>query len=135
MRPVVVAAAFVGFLGVLLAALGAHAISPAAEATTADLIAFAKVQQNWRTGTNFLLFHAVAALAMATLGERHPLFLLAGRIVLIGAVLFATGVIFSALHDARSWPLDKLGIIAPIGGLTMMVGWLSATFAGWRMTS
>ena len=93
-------AAFAAAVAIAAGAFGAHgAEGPAVE---------------WlRTGSFYLLVHAVAVLALG--GTQ-----LAPRALLLGgAALFATTLYAMALGAPR-W----LGAITPIGGTAMIVGWL-----------
>ena len=65
------------------------------------------------TGAMYQLIHAVAAIAIA--GRRRPVAL----VLLGGSALFAATLYAMAL-GAPHW----LGAITPIGGVTMIAGWL-----------
>jgi len=105
-------AGLAGAAGVALAAAGAHgaalsALTPAAQ---------------------FLIMHAAAALAIATMATRavHPGgFLLAALILLIGVSLFSGDIAARTLWGNRLFPMA-----APIGGSTMIIGWLVLSAAG-----
>lgn len=96
-----VAAALSGALAIGAGAFGAHgAQGPAVE---------------WlRTGGQYQLAHAVAALVALQLGARGP-----GWLFVAGAALFAGTLYLMALGLPR-W----LGAITPLGGLLMIAGWL-----------
>ncbi len=81
-------------------AFGAHAASgPAVE---------------WlKTGSAYQLVHALAALALARRGAGPALSLLAG------SILFSSSLYALALGGPRI-----LGAVAPVGGSTMILGWL-----------
>ena len=105
-------AGLAGAAGVALAAAGAHGEGYAA-LTPAAL---------------FLLMHATAALALAALATRasHPGgFLLAALILLVGVSLFSGDIAARTLWGHRLFPMA-----APIGGSTMIVGWLVLSAAG-----
>jgi uncharacterized membrane protein YgdD (TMEM256/DUF423 family) len=109
---ITVYAGLVGAAGVALAAAGAHgsalsALTPAAQ---------------------FLIMHAAAALAVAAVATRavHPgAFLLAALVLLIGVTLFSGDVAARTLWGQRLFPMA-----APIGGSTMIIGWLVLSGAG-----
>lgn len=67
-----------------------------------------------RTGGQYQLAHAVAALVAMQLGARGP-----GWLFVAGAALFAGTLYLMALGLPR-W----LGAITPLGGLLMIAGWL-----------
>jgi uncharacterized membrane protein YgdD (TMEM256/DUF423 family) len=105
-------AGLAGAAGVALAAAGAHGaalsvLTPAAQ---------------------FLLMHAAAALAVVAVAMRaaHPAaFLLAALVLLAGVSLFAGDIAARTLWGSRLFPMA-----APIGGATMILGWLVLSAAG-----
>jgi uncharacterized membrane protein YgdD (TMEM256/DUF423 family) len=109
---IVIYAGLAGAAGVALAAAGAHGEGYAALAPPAY----------------FLLMHAAAALAIAALLTRaaHPGgFLLAALVLLVGVTLFSGDIAVRTLLGHRLFPMA-----APIGGSTMIVGWLILAGAG-----
>jgi len=115
---IVIYAGLAGAAGVALAAAAAHgegyaALTPAAE---------------------FLIVHAAAALAVAAIAARasHPGgFLLAALVLLVGVSLFSGDITARTLWGHRLFPMA-----APIGGLTMIAGWLVLSAAGiWELVA
>ncbi len=102
------AAALLGALAVGLGALGGHALQ---QHLQADQLA------TWDTATRYLMWHVLAALAIA-LAARTPL-LGAGWILLTGAVLFS----FS-LYGWLLLAFRPLVFVTPLGGVVMIAGWL-----------
>jgi uncharacterized membrane protein YgdD (TMEM256/DUF423 family) len=109
-------AGLTGAAGVALAAAGAHgaalsALTPAAQ---------------------FLMMHAAAAAAIVAVAMRaaHPVgFLLAALVLLVGVTLFSGDIAARTFWGARLFPLA-----APIGGSTMIIGWLVLSAAGlWEL--
>ena len=133
MRALLTAAFGLGFVGVLIAAFGAHALDPDISEISTGRIA--ELKDNWRTGTSFLFFHVLAALACSQLAGQSRLFLRAGMILLLGGALFSFGVWISALSEARDLGFGAFGVMAPVGGLTMMAGWLVGAIAAFRLKS
>ena len=74
-----------------------------------------------RTGGQYQLAHAVAALVALQLGARGP-----GWLFVAGAAVFAGSLYLMALGMPR-W----LGAVTPIGGVLMIAGWL---WLAWRLT-
>lgn len=107
MRLVALLAALSGALAVAAGAFGAHGASGQAA--------------EWlRTGGQYQLVHAVAALVAMRLDARGP-----GWCFVAGGGLFA-GTLYAMALGAPHW----LGAVAPIGGATLIAGWL---WLGWRM--
>lgn len=108
------AAAALGFLGVALGALGAHALKPA-------LNSFG-TEATWETGVLYQLVHALALLALSAMDR-------ASRVLAIlwigGVVLFSGSIYILSLSDWK-W----LGPVTPIGGLMLLAGWVMLAVRG-----
>lgn len=101
MNPIVMAAAVSGALAVAAGAFGAHGASGAA----ADWL---------KTGAQYQLLHAVAALAVLKLEAKGPAWLF-----LAGGLVFAGTLYLMALGAPRI-----LGAVTPLGGAMLIAGWL-----------
>ena len=97
----VVLAALSGAIAVAAGAFGAHGASgPAVE---------------WlKTGAQYQLIHAVAALVALRMNAPGP-----GWLFVVGSALFA-GTLYAMALGAPHW----LGAITPIGGAALIGGWL-----------
>jgi uncharacterized membrane protein YgdD (TMEM256/DUF423 family) len=102
-------AALCAAVSIAAGAFGAHAAS---SPQAADWL---------RTGTMYLLPHAIAAMFLATLYARLA------AVLLLGAVVFALSLYALALGAPR-W----MGAIAPIGGGLMIAAWLSLAWQMWN---
>jgi uncharacterized membrane protein YgdD (TMEM256/DUF423 family) len=115
---IVLYAGLAGAAGVALAAAGAH--GPALSALT--------------PAAQFLMMHAAAAVAIAAVATRaaHPGgFLIAALILLVGVTMFSGDIAARTLWGHRLFPMA-----APVGGSTMIVGWLVLASAGaWELLS
>jgi len=101
MNPIVIAAALSGALAVAAGAFGAHGASGVA----ADWL---------RTGAQYQMIHAVAALAVLRLEAKGSAWLF-----LAGGAIFAISLYLMALGAPRI-----LGAVTPIGGVLLIAGWL-----------
>jgi uncharacterized membrane protein YgdD (TMEM256/DUF423 family) len=109
MNPLMILAALSGACAVAAGAFGAHGATGAA--------------QEWlRTGGQYQLIHAVAALVALRLEARGPAWLFVA-----GAAIFAGTLYLMALGLPR-W----LGAVTPVGGLLLILGWLWLALAGLR---
>jgi uncharacterized membrane protein YgdD (TMEM256/DUF423 family) len=99
-------AALSGAVAIMAGAFGAHD-------------AAGKPAEWLRTGGEYQLIHAVAAIVAVQLGTRWPAALLLGGSVLFAATLYAMAL------GGPHW----LGAITPLGGLAMIAGWL---MLAWR---
>jgi uncharacterized membrane protein YgdD (TMEM256/DUF423 family) len=109
-------AGLAGAAGVALAAAGAHGNDMSALTPPAY----------------FLIMHATAAaaiLALATRAANPAGFPLAALVLLVGVTLFSGDIAVRTLLGAKLFPMA-----APIGGSTMIIGWLILSAAGlWEL--
>ena len=109
MNWLMVLAALSGALAVGAGAFGAHGASGQAA--------------EWlRTGGQYQLIHAIAALAALRLDARGP-----GWLFVSGGMLFA-GTLYLMALGAPRW----FGAITPIGGALLIAGWLWLAWNGMR---
>lgn len=105
-------AAVVLLSATVLGAYGAHAL--AATLSPARL-------GTYGTAVDYQFYHGLGLLAVALLSDRYPdsgAFRLAGYLLVVGTVLFC-GALYATSFGAAA------GLIAPIGGLTLMLAWLA----------
>lgn len=113
-------AGLLGFVAVIAAALGAHGTLAESEATRRPIQAIASVAG----------LHAVALLVLTVL-QQMLAYGLARRLAGVASVLIGAGaVLFAAGVAAGLVDLPALGPLAPIGGGTLMLGWLACVGAG-----
>jgi uncharacterized membrane protein YgdD (TMEM256/DUF423 family) len=116
--------ALYGLLGVILAALAAHALPPRLSAGDLALVHTAIEMQMW---------HALALIACGALsrseGAAGRLLLLAGLAFAVGTPLFCGAVYALALANVR------LSAVAPTGGFLLMAGWLLLAVSALRKTA
>lgn len=110
-RPALVLGALLGGTAVVLGALGSH--------TLFDEGSAAKLVNAWDVGVRYQAWHALALLALASLGPRF-----AGGALLwcfgLGVVAFSGSLYGLALEALPS----GLGLITPLGGLLLIAGWV-----------
>ena len=100
-RRLVRLAALSGALAVMAGAFGAHGVS-------------GKPAEWLKTGGEYELIHALAAIVAAQLGAE-----LAAALLLGGSIVFA-GTLYAMAFGAPRW----FGAITPIGGALMIAGWV-----------
>jgi uncharacterized membrane protein YgdD (TMEM256/DUF423 family) len=113
-------AALFGALGVGLGAFGAHGLRGILSPRDLEI---------YQTGVQYQLWHAMALLGAAFAASRWPgrLSNLAGLLFSVGIVLFS-GSLYVLVLSGQRW----LGAVTPLGGLSMIAGWLSLAGAAWR---
>lgn len=102
-----------GFLAVALGAFGAHALRPGLTA--------AGMAETWSTGSLYHLVHSVVLLCIAFAMPRARL---AFWLMLVGIGLFCGSLYLFALTGIK-----PLAMAAPVGGASLMAGWLALAFA------
>ncbi len=105
-------AAFLGFTGVALGAFGAHGLEATLEAN--DRVS------TFETAARYHMYHALALLILAVLTHQNSkrLLQIAGYFLLFGTIIFSGSLYILAIMD-----IGFMGAIAPIGGLSLLIGW------------
>ncbi len=120
------AAGVLGALGVALGAFGAHGLrTMLASASDAEQrLAW------WETAARYHLFHALACAAGAWAIERSG----GVRAARVSSALFVVGVtIFSGTLYAMTLGAPRwLGAITPIGGVSLIAGWIALAISARR---
>jgi uncharacterized membrane protein YgdD (TMEM256/DUF423 family) len=111
-------AAVNGLISVAAGAFGAHGLRDKLSARHLEV---------FETAARYQMYHAVALLAVAWLLSRAATGTsqASGWCFLIGIIIFSGSLYALALTG-----IDKLGMITPIGGLAMMIGWALLAWAG-----
>ena len=121
MKSLLLPACFFAALTVVLGALGAHALKTR---LSAELLA------SWETAVRYQMFHALALFAVAwLLSQGVPGAQAAGICFVAGTVLFSGSIYLLCLGIG---PRALLGPITPLGGLTLLAGWLILLAGVWR---
>lgn len=108
--------ALFGATGVALGAFGAHALRNVLDPAHGAL---------WHTAVSYWFWHVLAAwlaLQSATRLARR-----ASVLFLLGSVLFS-GSLFALALGAAHW----LGVVTPLGGLTLLAAWLTLLWDAYR---
>lgn len=108
-------AALFGFLGVILGALGAHALESKIDAEQLE---------SYRTAVRYQLWHALALLVLPSLEKHIAKTSVVAWLWSIGVVLFSGSIYFLSLRGLIDAPLGWLGPVTPLGGLFLISGWL-----------
>ncbi len=105
-------AAVFGVTGVLAGAFGAHALK--------DMLSLQQLEW-WKTAAFYHLVHSLLLVGMAlAINSANSKWMLRAFISTAAGIVFFSGSLYlMALFDLR-W----IGIITPIGGLWLVVGWL-----------
>ncbi|TDV60557.1 DUF423 domain-containing protein [Pseudomonas sp. LP_7_YM] len=121
LRTFLMLAAFFGFTGVALGAFAAHGLK---NRLTAEYLAI------FHTGVLYQLIHTLAIFGVAILATR-----IQGRLITYAGVAFTLGILLfsGSLYLLTLTGISKLGIITPIGGLCLLIGWFILGWTAWRL--
>jgi uncharacterized membrane protein YgdD (TMEM256/DUF423 family) len=120
MNPVLVLGALLGLLSVIIGASAEHLIRASVE------------EEVWRWVMTAVRYHQVGAVVITAIG----LALAAGaqparRLGLAAGFLIAGTLLFSfSIYAAAVTGIEKLTYVTPLGGVTLMFGWLLLIWAG-----
>lgn len=117
--PLILAAALLGASGVALGAFGAHALRGTLGPAEAGW---------WQTAVQYQMWHAVALVALGA--TALPRLALPAMLIGGGTLLFSGSLYAMALTGARG-----LGMVTPVGGLLIILGWLFLAFRAARSGS
>lgn len=125
-RRLVIAAGVLGLTAVALGAFGAHGLRSMVQALPdgAERLSW------WQTAAHYHLIHALAVALAAWLASRGPTraAAVAGACLVAGVVIFS-GTLYAMALGGPRW----LGAVTPLGGLSMMAGWVAVVVAGVRL--
>jgi|SRR5690554_2747032 len=115
----VIVAALYGALAVIMGAFAAHGLKGTLSAESLAVL---------QTAVHYQFFHALALLLVVIYGVHRPC-----AILRYSAVFFGLGVLlFSGSLYALVLSPFKPGIITPIGGSLLILGWLALGYSAWR---
>ncbi|MGE3641550.1 MAG: DUF423 domain-containing protein [Pirellulales bacterium] len=123
--------AILGAIGVALGAYGAHGLEKqlAAWGYTGDELA--KRMANHETAVRYQMWHALAIVlvGISLISRPTPLWQLAAGFLLVGVLIFS-GLLYALVFTGPNW--RWLGMVVPIGGVSLIVGWALLAVGAWR---
>jgi uncharacterized membrane protein YgdD (TMEM256/DUF423 family) len=111
-----------GALAVVLGAMGAHG-------KVADTLAATGQLEHWKTASHYHLAHAAVVLFVAYLARESRGLRFAWGSMAAGVIVFS-GSLYLLAYTQTKW----LGAITPIGGLLMIIGWVTLAVVGAKKT-
>ena len=113
--------AILGFLAIMLGAMGAHG-------KVHDMLVAAGELDHWNTAVEYHLPHAILAAVLAIFGARGGKRAAWAWGFLIAGVLLFSGSLYVLALTGQKW----LGAVTPFGGLSLMLGWLTLALTRWE---
>lgn len=120
-RPLLILAGLFGAVAVACGAYASHGLPAVRDARAVEL---------WQTASQYQLAHAAALLGLVAWrrhGGADRLTALAGTAFALGCLLFP-----GALYLLGWFGPSALGVVAPVGGVSFILGWLLLSVAGLR---
>lgn len=114
-KTILVTGLVLGILAVILGAFGAHGLKKAVGPEEIN---------TFETGVKYQMYHALFLILLSTItlaseGTKRVIFYL----VLSGVVLFSFSIYLLATNTLTSFDFRKIGIVTPIGGTLLILGW------------
>ena len=102
---------FLGLLGVVMGAAGTHALEGRLDSDALDTL---------ETAVRFQMYHTIALVAIGGLGSvwKSRAVAISCGLLTLGVIVFCGSLYLIALLD-----IGAFGAVAPVGGLSLMVGW------------
>lgn len=118
-----------GFLAVAIGAFGAHGLKERFRTLGEHFgpMATERPEGIFQTATHYHMYCALAILAVGVLaahGKNGPALQTAGWSLLLGSLIFS-GTLYVLAATGTKW----LGMITPLGGIGMLIGWLALAIA------
>lgn len=122
-RKIISSALILGITAIILGAFGAHALKK--ELTEESLVTF-------ETGVKYQMYHALFLLFLGTTAlvsdvVKKKVF----QLVIVGVVFFSGSIYVLATRTITGIDFRPLGIVTPIGGALLILGWTALL---WNLT-
>lgn len=105
-----------GALAIILGAFGAHALKK---------IFTEELQKSFETGVKYQMYHAILLLVLGfNLEFNTSIETFAVCSLTLGVVLFSFSIYGLCISSAKGHKLKFLGPITPLGGLSLVIGWV-----------
>lgn len=111
--------AIFGALGVALGAFGAHGLKNRVDESSIAI---------WQTAASYQMWHALALVALAwVISEGTSTAARVSGVAFTAGILIFSGSLYVLVLSGQRW----LGAVTPLGGLALIVGWVSLCVALW----
>lgn len=120
----ITAAGFIGVIGVMTGAFGAHFLKSRLDVGDLETI---------KTGVLYLFIHVLAILLVSLLaktGLQTRALRISGLLFLMGIIMFSGSLFIIATASLTQFPVSMIGIVTPIGGLFFIGGWFALAVNG-----
>ena len=120
-------AAILGALGIIIGAFGAHSLPQIlSELSETDLLE----RKTWlETGVRYHMYHVAALMVLALAGQQWGNMQWVSRLWILGVLIFSGCLYAMSLTGIR-----VLGAVVPLGGLSLMAGWILLAIKSRRLS-
>lgn len=123
-RNLVAIGAVLGMISVILGAFGAHTLKESL--SPAQLVSF-------ETGVKYQMYHALFLLLVGFSGQvSQKRKSVIGYLVVIGIILFSGSIYLLSTREITGIDIRSIAFITPIGGLLLIVSWLTLLIDAFR---
>lgn len=123
-KTILIIASLLGITGVILGALGAHALEAS---LTPDQL------ESYKTAVRYQMWHALALLFLFVASEHLKLVKITALLWTLGVLLFSGSIYLLSMQDSWGKDFSWLGPVTPLGGLLMITGWVVLLLSAFRM--
>lgn len=115
-KTILITGSILGFLAVLLGAFGAHGLEKLVDSDSVN---------SFTTGVRYQMYHAIVLLILGNLdvlsvSQKKKMFYF-----FVGGITLFSGSIYLLVVDVVfGIDLSAIGFITPLGGLSLIIGWL-----------
>lgn len=113
-RRLVITGLFFVLLSIVLGAFGAHGLKKIVSLN--QIVSF-------EVGVRYQMYHGILFLILSLLNNKFSVSKIVFRLIFFGVILFSGSIYLLSLKDLFSINYSFLGIVTPIGGLCMIIGW------------
>ena len=113
-----------GALAVIFGAFGAHGLEKLVDV---DAI------QTYETGVRYQMYHALLLLILANtnfVSEKKKRIIY--YLITLGIILFSFSIFLLATNDLTSFDFRKIGLLTPLGGTLLILGWIVLGFRAFK---
>ena len=126
---VLIIAGFLGAIGVMVGAFGAHFLKERIEAIHINTL---------NTGVLYLFIHVLGLIGISILGKEDPGSRILRSVALTfvaGVLLFSGSLFLIATQSLTNFPVRFIGFLTPMGGLCFIAGWILIMVYGFSRKS
>lgn len=122
-RWIVIGGAFAA-MTVITGAFGAHLI----ESMMRDAVDGPRRLAAWKTGVLYQMFHSAGLILLGLMPAVASKIRTSAAVCFILAILVFSGFLYAYCLTNQKW----MGVIVPLGGLSMILGWVLFSVLAWR---